>query len=489
MSSVIGDLEPRVLFRHFAALVATPRGSGNEAAAREYVVSFARERGFDARVDVVGNVVVGVPATLGHENAPTVVLQGHLDIVCEKNSDIAHDFLNDPIPAWVDGDMIRARGTTLGADNGVGVSAALAVAEDPDCVHGPLEILCTVDEETGMSGAFGLKASMLKGRIMLNLDSEDEGTLFIGCAGGGDSLVRLPVQRTAIPAGAVGYTVKVSGLKGGHSGLDICRNRGNALRILARALVAGAGIDGVHLACIAGGSKRNAIPREATACVWIPAQYAPAFEANVAGFAALIKAELGTADPGVVVGTGAIGHRVARLGHCLGMGLLGYDAQPAQTLSDELGMRYAPLAELFAKSDVVTLHAPLTPDTQGLVDAALLRRLPATAIIINTARAGLIRQDDLYEALSEQVLAGAGLDVIDLSLESGPRLLALDTVVSTPHIGFYTHEALAQLTAVCVDNVVRFIDGAPLNVAALPLVPADGQSGVASAPEEENDGV
>ena len=306
MSSVIGDLEPRVLFRHFAALVATPRGSGNEAAAREYVVSFARERGFDARVDVVGNVVVGVPATLGHENAPTVVLQGHLDIVCEKNSDIAHDFLNDPIPAWVDGDMIRARGTTLGADNGVGVSAALAVAEDPDCVHGPLEILCTVDEETGMSGAFGLKASMLKGRIMLNLDSEDEGTLFIGCAGGGDSLVRLPVQRTAIPAGAVGYTVKVSGLKGGHSGLDICRNRGNALRILARALVAGAGIDGVHLACIAGGSTRNAIPREATACVWIPAQYAPAFEANVAGFAALIKAELGTADPGVVVGTGAI---------------------------------------------------------------------------------------------------------------------------------------------------------------------------------------
>ena len=190
-----------------------------------------------------------------------------------------------------------------------------------------------------------------------------------------------------------------------------------------------------------------------------------------------------------VVGTGAIGRRVARLGHCLGMGLLGYDVRPAQTMSDDLGMQYAPLAELFAKSDVVTLHAPLTPDTQGLVDAALLRRLPATAIIINTARAGLIRQDDLYEALSEQALAGAGLDVIDLSQESGPRLLALDTVVSTPHIGFYTREALAQLTAVCVDNVVRFIDGAPLNVAALPLVPADGRSGVASAPEEENDGV
>lgn len=297
MSTELRDLEPRALFRHFAALVAIPRGSGNEAAAREYVLSFARERGLDARVDAVGNVIVAVPATPGHEKAPTVVLQGHLDIVCEKNSDVTHDFLKDPIPAYVDGEVIRARGTTLGADNGVGVSAGLALAEDADAVHGPLEILCTIDEETGMTGAFGLRAGVLKGRILLNLDSEDEGTLFIGCAGGGDSVVKVPVTRTDVPPGAKGYAVKVSGLKGGHSGLDIPRNRGNAIKILARALEAGAGIDGAMLACLSGGNKRNAIPREATACLWVPADRADSFEAKVQLLAQRVRVELGKADP------------------------------------------------------------------------------------------------------------------------------------------------------------------------------------------------
>jgi D-3-phosphoglycerate dehydrogenase len=169
-----------------------------------------------------------------------------------------------------------------------------------------------------------------------------------------------------------------------------------------------------------------------------------------------------------VVGTGVIGRRVARLGQCLGMSLLGYDVQPSQALIDDVGMRYVRLAELFAKSDVVTLHAPLTPQTHGLVDGALLRRLPATAVIVNTARAGLIRQDDLLEVLSENAIAGAGLDVIDLERESGPKLLALDNVVATPHIGFYTQEALDRLTAVCVENVIRFLDGRPVNVAAPP---------------------
>jgi phosphoglycerate dehydrogenase-like enzyme len=169
-----------------------------------------------------------------------------------------------------------------------------------------------------------------------------------------------------------------------------------------------------------------------------------------------------------VVGTGVIGQRVARLGHCLGMRLLGYDVRRSQTMIDDLGMRYAPLAELFAESDVVTLHAPLTSDTQDLVDGALLRRMPETAVIVNTARAGLIHQDDLLEVLSEKAIAGAGLDVLDLGRESGPKLLALDSVVSTPHIGFYTREALARLTAVCVENVVRFLDGGPINVAAPP---------------------
>lgn len=188
-----------------------------------------------------------------------------------------------------------------------------------------------------------------------------------------------------------------------------------------------------------------------------------------------------------VVGTGVIGQRVARVGRCLGMSLLGYDVKPSPAMIDELGMCYTPLSELFAESDVVTLHAPLTPDTQDLVDGALLRRLPKTAVVVNTARAGLIRQDDLLEVLSEGAIAGAGLDVIDLSRESGAKLLALDNVVVTPHIGFYTREALAKLTEVCVDNVIRFLDDTPTNVAAPPPAPADPQSGGAGAPKEEED--
>lgn len=166
-----------------------------------------------------------------------------------------------------------------------------------------------------------------------------------------------------------------------------------------------------------------------------------------------------------VVGTGVIGQRVARLGHCLGMPLLGHDVRPSEELVSDVGMRYTPLEELFANSDVVTLHAPLTPDTEHLVDASLLRLLPHTAVLINTSRAGLVRQDDLYAALVDNVLAGAGLDVIDLESESGRRLLELENVVVTPHIGFYTQEALGQLTAICVENVIRFLGGDPVNVA------------------------
>jgi D-3-phosphoglycerate dehydrogenase len=166
-----------------------------------------------------------------------------------------------------------------------------------------------------------------------------------------------------------------------------------------------------------------------------------------------------------VVGTGVIGQRVARLGHCLGMPLLGHDLRPSEALMKEVGMRYTSLRELFSKSDIVTLHAPLTADTEHLVDESLLRLLPDTAVIINTSRAGLIRQDDLYAALADSAIAGAGLDVIDLESESGRRLLELENVVATPHIGFYTQEALGQLTATCVENVIRFIGGDPINVA------------------------
>lgn len=300
MSSVIEQLEPTIVFTHFAELLRRPRGSGNEAAAREYVLEFARNHDFDARVDGVGNVIVSVPASPGLEAAPTVILQGHLDMVCEKNASTVMDFEKDPIPAYVDGDLIRARGTTLGADNGIGVAAAMAAAHDPDGRHGPLELLFTVDEETGLTGANNLEADRLKGRILLNLDSEDEGVLFVGCAGGANTELVVPVTRAAMPAGYRGVRVSVSGLKGGHSGLDIVRNRGNAARVLVRALDESAIAD-LLLVEIQSGNKHNAIPREAVAVVAVAANRYDELVCRIEGFDSLIKQELAGVDDGVVV--------------------------------------------------------------------------------------------------------------------------------------------------------------------------------------------
>lgn len=301
MSVEIKDLEPRLLFKHFDALVKIPRGSKYEDAAREYVLAFARAKGLDSRVDAVGNVVIVVPATPGHESAPIVVIQGHLDIVWEKHSHIDIDFMKDPIPAWVDGDVIRTRGTTLGADNGIGLAAGLAIAEDSTAVHGPLEILCTVDEETGMGGAFNLDPGIVRGRIMLNLDSEDEGTIFVGCAGGGDTTLRVPITRIPVPAAHKCVKFRVAGLKGGHSGLDIVRNRGNAIKVLARAIEAAIPLDGALLCCMTAGSKRNAIPREAEACMWVPEAKVASLPKAVSDFQAKIRIELGASDPGVEI--------------------------------------------------------------------------------------------------------------------------------------------------------------------------------------------
>jgi len=301
MANEIQDLEPRLLFRRFAEILAIPRASGREERMRRYVLDWASQQGFRAQVDSVGNVVVRVPASAGLEHARTIVLQGHLDMVCEKNKEFEHDFDRDPIPAVVAGDLIRTRGTTLGADNGIGVAAAMAVAEDPDARHGPLELLFTVDEETGLTGAFNLDPSLITGRMLLNLDSEHEGTLFVGCAGGGDTTITIPAPAALVPDGHVCLTVRVSGLKGGHSGLDIALGRGNAIRILARAVAAGVGLDGFQFGCIEGGNKRNAIPREASACVYLAPDKVEAFQRGAAEFDALIRTELGAADPGVQV--------------------------------------------------------------------------------------------------------------------------------------------------------------------------------------------
>lgn len=260
MASLTG-LKPALLWKHFDAIRKIPRCSRNETAAGEYMMQYAQKHGYSSKKDSAGNIVIQVPATSGYENAPVIVLQGHLDMVCEKNSDKVFDFEKDPIDVMIEGDWVTANGTTLGADNGIGLAASLAAAED-ETVHGPLELLFTTDEETGLNGATSLKPDFLDGRILINLDSEEEGTFFIGCAGGGDTEMTLPVTRTGAKQ-TKAFTVTLKGLRGGHSGIDIHTGRGNAIQLLARAL--NEITVTYQLISLEGGSKHNAIPREAFA--------------------------------------------------------------------------------------------------------------------------------------------------------------------------------------------------------------------------------
>ncbi|WOG25404.1 aminoacyl-histidine dipeptidase [Endozoicomonas sp. 8E] len=263
------ELSHQPIWRHFQALCKIPRPSKHEDAVRAYVKEFGENLGLDTLVDEVGNVIIRKPATQGMENCRGVVLQSHLDMVPQKNADTEHDFTKDPIRAYVDGDWVTAEGTTLGADNGIGVAAAMAVFESTDIPHGPVEALFTIDEESGMSGAHGLKPGLLNGEIMLNMDSEDEGELYVGCAGGVDISVSHSYQEESLEEGYSSFSLALKGLKGGHSGVDIKLQRGNANKLMVRLLKALTGI-GARLAEYSGGSLRNAIPREAFAQVAIP---------------------------------------------------------------------------------------------------------------------------------------------------------------------------------------------------------------------------
>jgi dipeptidase D len=298
-SGLLEQLRPKDLWRYFLALSRIPRSSKQEAAAAEWVASEARALGCEVLRDAIGNVLVRKPATSGREGRPGVVLQGHVDMVCEKNSGTAHDFEKDPIDVWRDGDRLRARGTTLGADNGVGVAAALAVLASKNVRHGPLEVLVTVDEETGLSGANAVAPGWLRGKYLLNLDSEEQGDLTIGCAGGVDTSASRTVALEPAPGGVEWLRVGVTGLRGGHSGVDIAAGRGNALRILGQALDALAPRHGLRLAAVNGGNKRNAIPREAFADVAIQPGRAAGLRDDLARITAEWRAALGAFDPGV----------------------------------------------------------------------------------------------------------------------------------------------------------------------------------------------
>ncbi|MGC8917122.1 MAG: aminoacyl-histidine dipeptidase [Thermoanaerobaculum sp.] len=305
MERQLAHLQPSLVWQHFEEILKVPRPSKHEEKIREHVKAWARSKGFAVKEDTAGNIVVKVPATPGHENAPTVVLQGHLDMVAEKNSDVAFDFLEDAIQPRIVGDYVYATGTTLGADNGIGVAAAMAIAEDPEAVHGPLELLFTVDEETGLTGAAKLDPSLVSGRTLLNLDTEEDGAFYIGCAGGADAHSVFHVQLEPVPAGLAGLSVKVRGLRGGHSGVDIHENRANALKCLARLLAAARRTaPELRLASLSGGSKHNAIPREADAVVAVPQGFVSDVRRAIEETATVLEEEFGDIDPGLRVETG-----------------------------------------------------------------------------------------------------------------------------------------------------------------------------------------
>ncbi len=301
MGNILGHLQPEAVWNHFEEICKYPRPSRKEDRVAEYVMSVGKKNNCEVVKDKFGNVLIRKPASPGKENLTPVVLQGHLDMVAEKNNDVQHDWEKDPIIPFVDGDWVKAQGTTLGSDNGIGVAAALAVLESRNLEHGPLEILFTLDEETGLFGAQALKPDFLKSKILLNLDSEEDGALYIGCAGGQNTYVKLKFNPADAPSNTTAIGLNVTGLKGGHSGLDINTGRGNAIKVMARLLYELSDRFGIRLANINGGSKHNAIPRECFAVIRVPGKHTAAILSYVEEYNKTVKYELSSVEPNLAV--------------------------------------------------------------------------------------------------------------------------------------------------------------------------------------------
>lgn len=297
MGEILGHLKPELVWNQFEEICKYPRPSKKEEKIAAYIVSVGKKLGLQTEKDKFGNILIRKPATPGYENRKTVVLQGHIDMVCEKNRDVEHDFDNDPIYPYIDGDWVKAKGTTLGADNGIGVACALAVLEDKDIQHGPIECLFTLDEETGLTGANSLKKGWLKADILINMDSEELGTLFIGCSGGKNTAAKFKAKLEKVPRNYATVELKVAGLKGGHSGLEIHVGRGNAVKILNRAIWEYSQENKIRLAEINGGNKHNAIPREAFAVVMVPKADEKRLKKFVSKYNETVKAEYAAVDP------------------------------------------------------------------------------------------------------------------------------------------------------------------------------------------------
>lgn len=297
MNNNLYKIQPVEIWNYFSEILRIPRPSKKEEKIANYLIEFAKRHQLNYKVDEIGNIVILKPATPGMKNRKSVCLQSHMDMVCEKNKDTDFDFESDAIRAYIDGDWVKAEGTTLGADDGIGMAAQLAILASDIIEHGPIECLFTVDEETGLSGAFGLKSGFLKSTILLNLDSEDDGQIFIGCAGGRDTTAMLKFERKSVPKDFSAFKIIINGLKGGHSGDDINKGLGNAIKILVRILHSASEKFGARLADINGGNLRNAIARESEAVVLINYVAEKDFSQLVHEIGQSVKNELKTTEP------------------------------------------------------------------------------------------------------------------------------------------------------------------------------------------------
>jgi len=300
--SDIRNLEPKQLWNYFQQITQIPRPSKKEKKIIEYMKEFGKSLNLETTEDEVGNVIIRKPATKGMENRKGVIFQTHLDMVPQKNSNKIHDFEKDPIETIIDGEWVKANGTTLGSDNGIGVAATMAVLASKELVHGPVEALFTIDEETGMTGVFGLKKGLLKGDILMNLDSEDEGELYVGCAGGIDVNIKKDYAEEKTPKGMVAYKIVARGLKGGHSGIDIPLGKANSNKIMFRFLMQAEADFGIRLAEAAGGDMRNAIPRESYSIVLLPEIKTKEFEEFVKGYEKMYRSEFSDTEPDLSFG-------------------------------------------------------------------------------------------------------------------------------------------------------------------------------------------
>ena len=382
----IKDLEPKALWSNFYSLTRCPRPSKHEEAVRNFLVDWAKKKKIDCRVDKVGNVIMSKPATKGMENRCPVVLQAHMDMVPQARAGKKHDFLKDPIETKIVGDWVYACDTTLGADDGLGVAAIMAVFESKTIKHGPLEALITTDEETGMTGAFGLKAGELHGDYLLNLDSETEGELYVGCAGGIDAALSIPYATEKAPKGMVAYKLTIGGLKGGHSGMEINTGRANANKLLFRHLrwVAECGI---RLISIEGGNMRNAIPRDAEAVIAMPKEHEECILKEFEKVAGWVKKELANVEPDF-----CMKYEKVRMN---------------PTVSEEEGTQKISNLMMVAPNGVIRM----SKDMEGLVETSLNLAIAKTTPSKKFVVYALLRSsvDTAKEALAERLVCLAEL--------------------------------------------------------------------------------